>query len=180
MIWNLTTSTRWKKILCISFKQKNIKSCQFFNIARRSSYCSDKWQHYEKKRENKMKRYVWSGTVSEIVLRVPLSALLKWTEVVFHGLLNVWHLIVLCSIDASAGPYKNSQNRWGPQLCHHVPSQKALEEGRTKYTSTLNEEERWTYWFLNQYITDLRKCQPVGHQPELHSPPYAECLQAGL
>lgn len=71
-----------------------------------------------------------------------LSALLKRTEVVFHGLLNVWHLIVLSSIDARACPYKNSQNRWGPQLCHHIPGQKAFEEGRTEQTSTLNEEER--------------------------------------
>lgn len=65
-------------------------------------------------------------------------SLLEWAEVVFNGLLNVRHLIALSGIDACAGPYKNSQDRRGAELCHHIPSQKTFEEGRTEHTSTLN------------------------------------------
>lgn len=90
--------------------------------------------------------FSWRGTCwsswmrhhfSEIVWYGSLS-LLEWAEVVFNGLLNVRHLIALSGIDACAGPYKNSQDRRGAELCHHIPSQKTFEEGRTEHTSTLN------------------------------------------
>lgn len=58
------------------------------------------------------KKVLVTGIISpRLIYLVCLSALLKRAEVGFHGLLNVWHLIVLSSVDARARPYKNSQNR---------------------------------------------------------------------